>query len=149
MKSATCEIFFKEKRFEKLVPVIQKTVMLLLRTLSVNRVFVEIACISDKEMETLNVRYKKKKGSATVLSFPSGTIDFPHPESSRGRRHIGEIFLAPDYIIKNRKEPVARFVMHGLLHLLGYTHSRQSDRIEMETLEEELKKYLIRKEVWE
>jgi rRNA maturation RNase YbeY len=148
-KSAACEIFFKEKRFEKFVPGILRTLSLSLRALEVNRVSIEISCLSDSEMAKINAKYKKKRGPATVLSFPVSGVDFPHPESSRGRRYIGEIFLAPDYILKKRKEPLARFVIHGLLHLLGYTHSRQSDRIDMETLEEDLKAHLQSKGAWE
>lgn len=148
-KSAACEIFFKEKRFEKFVPGILRVVSLSLRALQINRVYIEISCLSNSEIAKINAEYKKKKGPATVLSFPSSLVDFPHPESSRGRRHIGEIFLAPDYILKKRKEPLARFVVHGILHLLGYTHSRQSDRIDMETLEEDLKAHLQKKGAWE
>jgi ssRNA-specific RNase YbeY (16S rRNA maturation enzyme) len=37
---------------------------------------------------------------------------------------------------------VFKVAIHGLLHLLGYTHKDQNDIIEMETLEDEIFEYL-------
>ena len=40
-----------------------------------------------------------------------------------------------DKIVLEKKESVARMVVHGCLHLLGYTHKKKNDRMEMERRE--------------
>lgn len=89
----------------------------------------EVYLIDNRTMKRLNTRFKKKVKPTNVLSFPTG--DFPNPNSEG---FLGEIYLAPDYIHKKR-EDIFRLFVHGLIHLLGYTHGRPRDRIEMERKE--------------
>ncbi len=75
--------------------------------------------------QKLNKKYKKKNAPANVLSFKLGP-------------HTGEIFLD---LAKARKEAdengeeckdrVLFLVIHGLLHLKGYTHSSTMNREEV------------------
>lgn len=66
-----------------------------------------------------------------VLSFPAAE-GFPHPDSRFPA--LGEIYLNRDIAAKDPDRAEA-LVIHGLLHLLGYRHHRNRDRIEMEKLE--------------
>ena len=95
---------------------------------------VEVNLVSDAEIKKLNRRFRKKDKATNVLSF-SEPKNFPFPES---RLHcLGEVYLAPDYIRK-REENFSLLVVHGVLHLLGFSHSHGSDRIEMERLEDKI-----------
>lgn len=144
----SCGIFFERRSFQKLGPVISKTVRETFLHLKKKKAYADIYCLSDTSMAELNRRFKKRKGPASVISFPARKGEFPHPELSPKTEFLGEIFLAPDYIRKEKQEPLSRFLIHGILHLAGYTHTRESDRIEMEAREEKLKKYLVKKESW-
>ena len=51
--------------------------------------------------------------------------------------YLGEIYLNPFYIIKN-KESFLFMLVHGLLHIAGYDHKQKNVRIKMEKLEEKI-----------
>lgn len=80
-----------------------------------------------------------------VLAFPAPK-NFPRPD--RHGRFLGEIYLNPHYIAKekleigNRKldfsEKLNYMFAHGFLHLLGYDHEVKDDRIKMEARERKL-----------
>ena len=95
--------------------------------------YFEVFLVSDDIIRRLNRVFKKKDKATNVLSFPFK--DFPHPDKLT--RPLGEIYLAPDYI-KKHGESLEALVVHGLLHLLGYTHKNRHDRIKMERLEKKL-----------
>ena len=63
--------------------------------------------------------------------------DFPRPDLLEGERYLGEIHLNPDKIAANG-ESLVFMMIHGLLHLLGYDHKEEGDRIKMEQKESEL-----------
>lgn len=69
-----------------------------------------------------------------VLSFiaPKG---FPRPD--RRGVFLGELYLNPDYI-RRRGENFDHLLIHGFLHLLGYDHRQERDRMRMEKKEKAL-----------
>ena len=68
-----------------------------------------------------------------VLAFPEPER-FPHPET-KGRM-LGEVYLNEAFRA-NPKE-LARMLIHGLVHLMGYLHETKRDTILMERLEKRL-----------
>lgn len=99
-------------------------------------VSIEINLVSAETMREINKRYRGTDKESTVLSF-SEPIEAPIlPDTPRP---LGEIFLAP--ILSERKgEDLTHLVIHGVLHLLGYTHDGENDTMEMEVLEDEIVK---------
>lgn len=69
-----------------------------------------------------------------VLSYQSPT-HFPYPD--RGSRMLGEIYLNPKFIKKHGQD-FDVMALHGFLHLLGYDHETEGDRLIMEQLETKL-----------
>lgn len=69
-----------------------------------------------------------------VLSYEAPK-NFPRPDMRA--RPLGEIYLNPAYIARHG-EDVDRMLMHGFLHLLGYDHKRERDRMKMEKREAQL-----------
>lgn len=68
-----------------------------------------------------------------VLAFPESP-DFPHPDDPA---RIGEVFLNWD-AFRDDFDHLRFLLVHGVLHLLGYTHDGDRDTIVMETLERTL-----------
>jgi rRNA maturation RNase YbeY len=101
-----------------------------LRALKGGPYAVEVYLVSASEMKKLNCKYRGKDAPTTVLSF--GPLPaFPGPLGNR----TGDIYLAPA-VIKARKEPIERFAVHALLHLVGYTHAGKHDTMMMEAKED-------------
>jgi probable rRNA maturation factor len=81
---------------------------------------VNIVLTDDETLEDLNKRFKKRKGPTDVLAFEFEEPDF-----------LGEVYVsldrareqALDYGVSEEEE-VERLVLHGLLHLLGYTQTQ-------------------------
>lgn len=93
--------------------------------------------LKHEEMRRLKVRFASKKcrGAIDVLAFPEPS-GFPHPEESA--RFLGEIYVNKN-LAKQGYRHLKFLVVHGLLHLLGYSHEKKSDIVKMERME---KKFL-------
>jgi probable rRNA maturation factor len=90
---------------------------------------------SDYFIKKLNGKFRNKPHPTDVLSFNYDEDDF-----------IGEIYLslqrakiqAKHYSVSYEEE-ILRLFVHGMIHLAGYDHENESERIRMEAIE---KKYL-------
>jgi probable rRNA maturation factor len=96
-----------------------------------------IVLTDDAHIQKLNQQFRGKDKPTNVLSFPDGTID---PET--GRTYLGDLVLAVETIRQEAATQQKLFavhaqhmLVHGLLHLLGYTHDEDDDATEMEHLE--------------
>jgi rRNA maturation RNase YbeY len=98
---------------------------------------VSVTLLPNSELRRLKKTHLKKDVPVVdVLSFPAAK-GFPHPESALPG--LGEIYLNRDIAGEDPDRGKA-LVIHGLLHLLGYRHHRNRDRIEMEKLEKRVQK---------
>ena len=92
-----------------------------------------VAFINYSEIKRLNKKYRKKNKATDVLSFL-------YDDS-------GEIVVCPQEVRKNVKifksyfkKELARVLIHGILHLLGYDHEK--NRIRAEEMEKRQERYL-------
>ncbi len=65
--------------------------------------------------------------------------DFPKPDTKG--RPLGEIYLNPDFIAEKNQD-FDHLLIHGFLHLVGYDHVQEDDRMKMEMREDELLRFL-------
>ncbi|MFA4999594.1 MAG: rRNA maturation RNase YbeY [Parcubacteria group bacterium] len=94
----------------------------------------EIFLVPNKVMRDINREYRGKDKETNILSFEAAEV--PHPDSKL--RHLGEIYLAPKFISAHNEDAL-RLLVHGILHLLGYDHERNTRAAkEMEKKEEEV-----------
>ena len=92
---------------------------------------ISIAFVSSDEIKKLNQKYRKKNKPTDVLSF--GKI-------SGFKSDLAEVVICPE-VVKKNKEELAKVLVHGILHILGYEHEK-SEKKAMQ-MEEKEKHYLL------
>jgi probable rRNA maturation factor len=100
------------------------------------------------EMARVNQTFLQHEGSTDVITF-----DYAQSALSAGlgKRVHGEIFICTDDAIAQAREfrtswqsELARYVIHGVLHLRGYDDIRAADRRKMKQEENRLLKEMTR-----
>ena len=101
---------------------------------------VTVAFVSDRAMRELNRRWRGKRGTTDVLSFPWEQDEFEKVEGLS----LGDVAVSVEQAARQAEEhgldfegEVAQLILHGLLHLCGYDHER--DGGEMNALELKLR----------
>lgn len=100
-----------------------------------------IILIDDEKMHELNLKYRKIDRSTDVLSFAFEDNN----KISYNIRHLGEIFIsiprmkeqAYEYGHSQTRE-LAFLAVHGLLHLLGYDHTKSKEEEKIMFTKQEL-----------
>src|SRR5688500_10682317 len=98
------------------------------RTLLAERVreaMISVALVSSREIARLNREHLNHAGPTDVISFALGSAPV-----------VGDVYICPDVVRKNAghygvgmREELARVVVHGTLHALGYDHEPGEDRV--------------------
>ncbi len=96
-----------------------------------NKSNINVIFTSDNEIKKLNNKFRKHNTSTDVLSFNFNDEDL-----------LGEIYISIDTTRKQAIEhkvkfydEVWRLMVHGIFHLLGYTHGQKKDMLKMEQKE--------------
>ena len=91
----------------------------------------------DAQIRELNRTWRGNDKPTNVLSFPA-----PEQPGSSGPRHLGDIALAYETLVRESEEEskelahhFAHLIVHGVLHLLGYDHEVEAEAEIMEGLE--------------
>jgi probable rRNA maturation factor len=99
---------------------------------------VTVLITDNREIRSLNARFRNRKQATDVLSFPA-------PVFSNG--FAGDIAISLDIAVRNAQnlghsvsEEIRILILHALLHLAGYDHAR--DRGEMSRKETFLRRKL-------
>jgi probable rRNA maturation factor len=99
------------------------------------RWIVNIVFIDDKEMKILNKRYRQIDRSTDVLSF---NID----NEPGAEAVLGEIYISMETAARYAAEDKIKFAdeilqlcCHGMLHLAGYDHIKNGERVKMQERE--------------
>jgi probable rRNA maturation factor len=102
---------------------------------------VTIAFVEDEAMTELNKRFRGKKKTTDVLTFPA---DDSYNEPSASGRPLGDIVISVDQARRQAADEkhslgteIRYLVVHGVLHALGYDH--ETDQGEMNALEVEVR----------
>jgi rRNA maturation RNase YbeY len=113
----------------------------LLRVLGHGKSELSISLVGDEEMAGLNQRFRGEAGPTDVLSF--SLLEGEHAEF-RGEL-LGEVVVDVEIAARQASrsghgldDEVARLLIHGTLHLLGYDHQREEEACAMEAAEDSL-----------
>ena len=88
---------------------------------------------NNKNIKKLNKVFRKKNKSTDILSFPSDK-----KIKISKYTYFGDIIISYNYLdkpvsqdLKSFKEKVAKILIHGFLHLLGFDHKKNKDYSKM------------------
>jgi len=127
------------------VPLLRRiTRSLLIEELALADAELGINLVGDLEMTRINEDFLEHKGSTDVITF-----DYAEPGTRNSKRVTlsvhGEIFVCVDEAIRQAKRfktswqsEVVRYVVHGVLHLLGHDDKRAAPRMKMKREENRL-----------
>lgn len=100
-----------------------------------------LSLVGDRAIRRLNRTWRRIDWPTDVLSFPAGE----HPRGTPGPWPLGDIVISLDTAARAAEErgcPVedelARYLAHGLLHLLGHDHLRPAEAKRMAAEEDAL-----------
>lgn len=101
-----------------------------------------LAVVGVDEMTELNEQYRDSDGPTDVLSFG---CDDPCPVDSDELVTLGDVVIAPEIAEKQAaelgttiEEELNLLLVHGILHLLGYTHDDDAAAAAMQARERAL-----------
>ena len=103
-------------------------------------VVVNLVLVDDESIQRINKKYRKKDVTTDVVSLSYLAGDkFP------GEDLVGEIFISVDTAKRQAiehnhplKEELLYLFAHGLLHVFGYDHKEETERVRMFSLQEEI-----------
>ena len=119
-------------------------------------VCVNLVITDNEEIKRVNTEFRSIGAPTDVLSFPMLEYetpgDFSHFESEEdcfdpetGELLLGDIVISKEKVIAQAEEyghsvkrEYAFLIAHSVLHLSGYDHMEEEERIEMETLQREI-----------
>ena len=117
---------------------------------------VNLLLTDDEAIHEMNQEFRQVDRSTDVLSFPmleyANPGDFSEIEEQEdafnpetGELMLGDIVISKEKVIAQAEEyghsvkrEYAFLIAHSVLHLSGYDHMEEEERIEMETLQREI-----------
>lgn len=117
---------------------------------------VNLLLTMNEEIREMNARFREIDCATDVLSFPMvdynepGNFEFLeeadeyfHPES--GELMLGDIVISKEKVLSQAEEyghspkrEYAFLIAHSMLHLMGYDHMEEEERVCMETRQNEI-----------
>ncbi|NQY43066.1 MAG: rRNA maturation RNase YbeY [Legionellales bacterium] len=101
-----------------------------------NKANITLKTFTEYDMQLLNNKFRKLNKPTNILAFPYEPIN---------RVLQGDLAICPDIIIKEAKQQsknieshFAHIIIHGLLHIVGYTHENDHNATIMEKTEAEI-----------
>ena len=98
--------------------------------------------VGDATIQALNAEHRRKDSATDVLSFPLHEPGFVLPPGEPV--HLGDVVVSYPRAVEQADEyghsverEVAYLVAHGVLHVLGYDHEEEAERLVMRQKEEE------------
>lgn len=119
----------------------------------IDEVEVEINIVDEETIKEVNKTTRQIEKVTDVLSFPTLNHPLPYNKDEHlddvnpdtGNVMLGELLLCEKRAKEQAKEyghsyerECGYLVLHGLLHLLGFDHIQEEDKVEMRKHEEEI-----------
>ena len=122
------------------------TVRKVLKATKTHRTGLTIRLSNDKEIKAFNLKWKGINKSTNILSFLNNDKIFSFENNMI---YLGDIIISYDTLLKEVKsrkidfqDHLSHIVIHGILHLKGFTHNKEEDTRLMQNEEIRLLKNL-------
>tara|TARA_B100001029_G_scaffold12493_1_gene8394 strand:- start:4523 stop:4981 length:459 start_codon:yes stop_codon:yes gene_type:complete len=142
------EILVESKNWKKIV---RNPKRLILNTLKkfpkkyrfVNqKVYISVLFTTNKKIQLLNNRFRKKNKPTDILSFPFYDKKNIKNYLKRKEFYLGDIVISCEAFSKKNKgdykKGLVKIFIHGFLHLLNYDHKSNKDYLIMNSMENKI-----------
>ena len=131
----------KKRKFNKAV--IKRKALTVLKAFNKKNALIDITFVTDKKIKALNKKYMSRNRETDVLSF-----SFVEKMLS-GKNIFGDIYISSDRAAFNARrfgsifdKELLLYVIHGILHVLGFGDKTKKEKKLMRKLEERFLKKL-------
>ena len=121
---------------------------------------ISVTVVDNDEIREINREFREIDSATDVLSFPM--LEFEQPElpfddgEADFEMPLGDIVLSLERAAEQASEyghsierEIAFLTVHSMLHLLGYDHMEEADRLQMRAREKQLMKELDLEEAYD
>ena len=122
------------------------TVRNVLKVTNVRKIGLTIRLSNDKDVKDFHYKWKGINKPTNILSFINSNINF---NLDNKFIYLGDIIISYDTLLKevkynktDFKDHLSHILIHGILHLKGYTHNYEEDTRLMQNEEKRLLKNL-------
>ena len=127
-----------KKYFEKKLKKIPK----ILKFTKIRNITFTILLTNSTNMKKLNKKFRNKNKPTNILSFPFFTLKSLKLIKQKNF-YVGDIAVSFEIINSHSKNnnfisEFDKLWVHGLLHLLGYSHKKNKDYFKMNTIEKKI-----------
>ncbi|HBG60941.1 MAG: rRNA maturation RNase YbeY [Omnitrophica WOR_2 bacterium GWF2_38_59] len=138
-RSALERMFVVVNDLQKKIPLntyqIKKITKIILKHEKVSKVSLSVSFVTDQKICSLNKKFLGLNNATDVLSFDSTDEEVSYTLSPKNVKEVnGDIIISTDAAIKNAKRfntsvehELSLYVVHGVLHLLGYDDHSKND----------------------
>ena len=139
-----------QKKVELNPPQILKILKAILRHEGIDKVFLSIVFVNQKRIKVLNEKFLNRNYTTDVLAFDLTDNETKKQKLRQKPRTImGDIIISTDAALKNAKmyqttlpEELTLYMIHGILHLLGFDDHEPEDIKKMRKKEQKILDYL-------
>jgi len=107
--------------------------------------------VDKKTIKNLNNKYRGINSSTDVLSFSVFNKKRNFIDPPDNILYLGDIVICLDKIAgttgKTSELELANLLIHGLLHIFGFTHNKKNDKKKMNKITEKILDELIKKKI--
>lgn len=104
---------------------------------------ISVTFTDNEQIRKLNAQYRNKDAATDVLSFPMGENGVYDTNHDTGAKILGDIVLSMEKAMEQAEtfghslqRETAYLTAHSVLHLLGYDHMENMERVRMREKEE-------------
>lgn len=141
-----------QKKLPLNISQIKKITKDVLKHENVNKVSLSVSFVTNQKIWALNKRFLGRNNATDVLAFDSTDEEISYQISSKKVKEInGDIIISTDAAIKNAKNyhvsvehELVLYVVHGILHLLGYDDHSPKEIFRIRKKEEDLMRFLAK-----
>jgi rRNA maturation RNase YbeY len=97
----------------------------------VNAALISVAFVTSARIARMNREFLDHSGATDVITFELGG----HDRTDKRSAIVGDVYIAPDVVRQNARAngeairaELTRVIVHGTLHVLGYTHDEGATR---------------------